>query len=63
MPTLNQRLVKLEQRNTTITPLVIIYQDDDGLTPEQQAQVDEADATQSPVLLIRINNTENLCYE
>lgn len=63
MPTLKSRLVKLEQRNTTITPIVIIYSEDDGLTPEQQAQVDASDATQSPVLLICINNAENLCHE
>ncbi len=63
MTTLKTRLVKLEQRNTTITPLVIIYQSDEGLTPEQQSQVDAADATQSPVLLICINNAENLCHE
>jgi len=58
-----KRLVTLEAKNIKATPLCIIYQVDNGLTPEQQAQVDAADATQSPVLLICINNAENLCHE
>jgi len=58
--TLLKRLATLEIKNIKTRPLCIIYQADDGLTDEQQAQLDEADAAQSPVLLICINNAENL---
>lgn len=65
MSTVNllKRLAMLEVRNIKTRPLCIIYQAETGLTAEEQAQVDEADATQSPVLLICINNAENLCHE
>jgi len=63
MANLKTRLIKLESRNTTTTPLCIIYSEDDGLTPEQQSQVDAADAVKAPVLLICINNAENFCHE
>jgi hypothetical protein len=58
-----KRLVSLETKNIKVVPLCIVYQADIGLSEEQQAQVDKADAAKSPVLLICINNAENLCHE
>ena len=58
-----KRLVTLETKNIKVMPLCIIYQADDGLTDEQQAQVDKADSEKQPVLLIRITSVENKVFD
>ncbi len=63
MPTLKTRLVKLEQRNIPITPLCLIYDEEIGLSAEEQAQLDKADSEKQPVLLIRISSAENKIYD
>lgn len=61
--TLLKRLVTLETKNIKVAPLCIIYQADDGLSEEQLAQVDKADASKSPVLLICISSAEAIGHE
>ncbi|MDP1772127.1 MAG: hypothetical protein Q8L15_07570 [Methylobacter sp.] len=58
-----KRLVTLEAKNLKVTPLCIIYDEEAGLTAEQQAQLDKADSEKQPVLLICISSAENLCHE
>lgn len=59
MATVNQRLQKLEQRRGKVRGLFFMLMPDEELTPDQQAQVDEANALQHPVLIVQITRAED----
>lgn len=61
--TLLKRLAMLEVRNIKTRPLIIIYDEEAGLTVEEQAQLDKADSEKQPVLLICISSAENKTYD
>jgi hypothetical protein len=58
-----KRLVTLETKNLKVTPLCLIYDEEAGLTAEQQVQLDKADSEKQPVLLICISSAENKVYD
>lgn len=59
MATVNQRLQKLEQRLGKVRGLFFMLQHDEVLTPDQQAQVDEANARHHPILIVQITRAED----
>jgi len=58
-----KRLVTLESKNIKTRPLIIIYDEETGLSEQEQSQVDKADSEKQPVLLIRISSAENKIYD
>jgi hypothetical protein len=58
MATLDARLSLLEQRRGKVRSFFLL-QPDETLTAEQQAQVDEANAQQHPVLIVRLHHAED----
>lgn len=56
---LESRLLALEQRRGVVRGVFIMLQPDEKLTPEQQAQIDEANARHHPVLIVSITGAEN----
>jgi hypothetical protein len=61
--TLLKRLATLEIKNIKVTPLCIIYDEEAGLSEQEQAQLDKADSEKQPVLLICISSAENKIYD
>lgn len=59
MATIQSRLDTLEQRRGKVRGLFFMLQPDEVLTAEQQAQVDEANARQQPVLIVSITRAED----
>lgn len=58
-----KRLVTLETKNLKVTPLCIIYDEEIGLSEQEQTQLDKADSEKQPVLLICISSAENKIYD
>jgi len=58
-----KRLVTLEAKNLKVAPLCLIYDEEAGLTVEEQAQLDKADSEKQPVLLICISSAEKKFYD
>jgi hypothetical protein len=53
-----KRLATLETKNIKVAPLCLIYDEGIGLSEQEQAQLDKADAEKQPVLLICISSAE-----
>ena len=58
-----KRLVTLETKNIKVTPLCLIYDEESGLTVDQQSKLDKADSEKQPVLLICISSVENKVFD
>lgn len=58
-----KRLTTLETKNIKVAPLCIIYDEEAGLSEQEQAQLDKADSEKQPVLLICISSAEKKFYD